>query len=266
MQTQMMPPWIRYPAIPRGSIGWRMGEGEAYLEAYDVWLNSLSADERREHHLLFPEPRCWSLEEACLLRHGSFWIYRWTQDGEPSWTPECLAGREFLPFWGHQQTGVRIQKSCLSQWYPSSFQVDVVRYSCMEQYMMAMKARLFDDRAAEQEIMAAAQPGKIKALGRGVQGFDEATWDRFKYAVVCTGNYYKFVQNESLRHFLLKTGDAVLVEASPYDTVWGIGLEAHHPDVGDPTHWRGKNLLGFALMEVREEIRRVWQNAGLAAK
>lgn len=265
-QTKIMaPPWIRYPAIPQGSIGWRMGEGEAYLLEYKTWLDGLSPDRQREHALLFPEPKCWSLEEGNLLRKGAFWTYRWTEDGRPSLAPAGLwcQGREVLPFWGHRQTGARVQKSCFSQWYPAGFGTGVLKYRCMEQYMMAMKARLFGDQAAEQEIMAASEPGKIKALGRRVQNFDEGVWDQFKYAIVCTGNYYKFTQNEPLRRFLLKTGDAILAEASPYDRVWGIGMEQNHPDVGNPARWQGENLLGFALMEVRVEIRRVWGNVAL---
>ena len=74
--------------------------------------------------------------------------------------------------------------------------------------------------------------------------------------MILNGNYAKFTQNEALRQFLLSTGDSVLVEASPYDTIWGIGIDPENPNVQDPRQWRGQNLLGFALMEVRDEIRR----------
>ena len=101
--------------------------------------------------------------------------------------------------------------------------------------------------------------------GIGAQGkrVDQKVWDDFKYAIVLNGNWCKFSQNQPLREFLLSTGDDVLVEASPYDGIWGIRLSASAPEAEDPQKWRGQNLLGFALMEVRDELRRVTQNADL---
>ena len=121
--------------------------------------------------------------------------------------------------------------------------------------MMAGKARLFDDEATLAAIMASDDPKVIKALGRQVQGFDEGAWNEIKYALIVAGNLCKFSQNTPLREFLLSTGDAILVEASPYDRIWGIGLAAEDPLATDPAQWRGQNLLGFALMEVRDQIR-----------
>ena len=103
-------------------------------------------------------------------------------------------------------------------------------------------------------------PKQIKALGRKVRGFDQKVWDKFKYAIVLNGNWCKFSQNRNLREFLLSTGDSVLAEASPYDNIWGIRLSANSLEAQDPMKWRGQNLLGFALMEVRDELRRVTQN------
>ena len=93
-----------------------------------------------------------------------------------------------------------------------------------------------------------------------MRGFDQKVWDKFKYPIVLSGNWCKFSQNRDLREFLLSTGDSVLVEASPYDAIWGIRLPASSPEAQDPMKWRGQNLLGFALMEVRDELRRVTQN------
>ena len=90
--------------------------------------------------------------------------------------------------------------------------------------------------------------------------YKRQVWDKFKYAIVLNGNWCKFSQNRDLREFLLSTGDSVLVEASPYDAIWGIRLAASSPEAQDPVKWRGQNLLGFALMEVRDELRRVTQN------
>ena len=97
----------------------------------------------------------------------------------------------------------------------------------------------------------------IKALGRKVEGFEQSVWDKYKYSIVLNGNYAKFIQNQDQLDFLLSTGDKVLVEASPYDTIWGIGMQETDPQVHNPFLWKGENLLGFALMEVRNELRRV---------
>lgn len=129
--------------------------------------------------------------------------------------------------------------------------------------MMACKAELFGDREIREQILGCSDPKQIKALGRKVRGFDQAVWDKFKYAIVLNGNWLKFSQNRPLREFLLSTGDSVLVEASPYDNIWGIRLSANLPEAQDPFKWRGQNQLGFALMEVRDELRRITQNENL---
>ena len=103
----------------------------------------------------------------------------------------------------------------------------------------------------------------MKALGRKVRNFDPQVWDKLKYSIVLNGNYYKFTQNKEMMDFLLSTGDKILVEASPVDTIWGIGLGKENEKAKNVAMWRGKNLLGFALMEVRDEIRKVYQNVHL---
>jgi len=177
----------------------------------------------------------------------------------PRYSRELLASpapTALCMFWGNQpdKRGI-ITKSCLSQWWQSDFTFGGDQYCCMEQCMMAGKARLFDDHATLAEIMAAKDPRVIKALGRKVQGFEETAWNEIKYALIVAGNACKFGQNAQLKEFLLSTGDAVLVEASPYDQIWGIGLSEEDPRSRDPRQWRGQNLLGFALMEVRDQLR-----------
>jgi ribA/ribD-fused uncharacterized protein len=167
------------------------------------------------------------------------------------------AGRPFeiLPFWGHRPPrtgGVGI--GCLSQWYPASFTVDGVAYATAEHWMMAEKARLFGDADGLAAVLAAPGPGQAKAAGRKVRGFDQNAWESARYDIVVAGNLAKFGQHDDLRAFLVATGDKILVEASPYDRIWGVGLAADHPDVGRPSAWRGLNLLGFALMDVRERL------------
>ena len=144
--------------------------------------------------------------------------------------------------------------ACFSQWWAGDFVVDGVTYATAEHWMMASKARLFGDGEVLAEILAARDPAVVKALGRKVRGFDEDTWERRRLDLVTEGNVAKFAQDAAQRAHLLGTGDAVLVEASPLDRVWGIGLASDHPDAGDPRRWRGLNLLGFALMRARARL------------
>lgn len=141
------------------------------------------------------------------------------------------------------------------QWTHSEFLEDGARYVCAEQYMMAEKARLFGDEATRARILATASPREHKALGRQVRGFVQDAWERERLAIVVRGNRAKFDQNPDMRRALLATGDKLLVEASPLDTIWGVGLRADDPRIHDPAQWRGLNLLGEALMIVRREIR-----------
>ena len=129
--------------------------------------------------------------------------------------------------------------------------------------MMYNKALLFDDKDIANEILNTNQPKAIKELGRKVKNFNDEAWDKMKYKIVFTGNYYKFSQNADLRNFLLSTKNKVLVEASPYDKVWGIKMKYDDENIENPFCWKGENLLGFALMEARDEIKRVYKNYDL---
>jgi len=162
---------------------------------------------------------------------------------------------KWLMFWGHRpQRDGGIGAGALSQWWPSAFTVQGVRYATAEHWMMAGKARLFGDEASVPRILAARTPAEAKNLGRLVRGFDEERWSAARFELVVTGSTAKFGQDAALRDYLLGTGGRVLVEASPLDRVWGIGLAATDERAQDPRHWRGLNLLGFALMEARERL------------
>jgi len=164
---------------------------------------------------------------------------------------------DYLCFWGHRKpTDGRVIETCFSQWYPTPFEVDGVRYATAEHYMMAGKARLFGDEAALERILLAASPAVAKKLGRTVQGFDEPRWNERRFEIVVAGNAAKFGQHPDLRAFLLATKQRILVEASPVDRIWGIGLSRDDPRAQRPDAWRGLNLLGFALMVVRGQLER----------
>jgi len=163
--------------------------------------------------------------------------------------------KEFLFFWGHQPgRDGSIIKTCLSQWWPASFTENDLKYATAEHYMMAEKARLFGDESIRAKILTKTSPKDVKDLGRQISNFDSEIWDKEKKAIVVKGNYLKFSQNAELKQFLLTTGNKILVEASPVDKIWGIGLAENHPDALSPHAWKGENLLGFALMEVRDRL------------
>ena len=162
---------------------------------------------------------------------------------------------EIIYFWGHTPNPKKITQSCFSQWYDVYFEVDGVQYHTTEQYMMASKAQLFDDEDTWSEIMNAYSPAEYKKLGRKVKGFNATIWDEKKLDIVVEGNKAKFGQNPDLKEFLLATGDAILVEASPYDKIWGIGLDREAALNGSVEDWNGENLLGCVLMEVRNWLK-----------
>ncbi len=159
---------------------------------------------------------------------------------------------DFIFFWGHQPSKKGVSASCFSQWYEAPFVVDGVKYPTAEHYMMAEKARLFGDEETRALILGAKTPKDAKALGRKVMGFDEQVWLENRFSIVTCANREKFAQNPELAEFLLNTGAKILVEASPVDAVWGIGLAQDDARARDPNLWSGLNLLGFSLMRVRD--------------
>lgn len=271
LQKAMRPQWMVYPSYGEFSMGWRMGGGEDYRYKFWDWYEKLTEKEQQAYQEAYPYPIFWhynnwnddEVDNDTTEEDEERYYYEGVPLCQPygayKYSREKLlrSGEEhkFVFFWQPDDKGVG--SACLSQWQPSPFAVDADDYSCAEQYMMAAKARFFENEEVRSEILATADPKTMKDLGRKVRGFDGGQWNKAKYSIVLTGNYYKFVQNEAMRDYLLSTGDKVLVEASPYDKVWGIDLSAKDENASNPKHWRGENLLGFALMEVRDELRRL---------
>ncbi len=163
---------------------------------------------------------------------------------------------KFLLFWGHQPNeDGSLSKSCFSQWWMAPFEVDGVVYKTAEHWMMAEKARMFNDESCRQHIIKSDTPAEAKKKGRLISSFDPVIWDKEKFDIVVTGNFHKFSNNVQLASFLLDTGNKVIVEASPVDNIWGIGMAANDPLVENPKQWKGENLLGYALMEVRDKLK-----------
>lgn len=161
----------------------------------------------------------------------------------------------YVFFYGHtpNKSGLHV----FSQWYPVTFVekmggLDIV-YENAEQYMMAHKAMLFGDNYYLEKIMETGDPARIKKIGRKISNFDSAVWDEHKFNIVVQGSRLKFGQNPQLMKRLLETGNKVIAEASPYDKIWGIGLRPEHAAKVPEDKWPGINLLGKALMVVRDE-------------
>ena len=163
------------------------------------------------------------------------------------------AGQRFkyVFFWGHQPGQQEVTESCMSQWSDHDFVVDDVHYKTAEHFMMGEKARLFGDEQTRARILAADHPAEAKKLGRQVKGFTMPIWTQHRMEIVVRGNIAKFTQHARLQDYLLNTGDRILVEASPKDQIWGIGLGANDDGVEDPRRWKGLNLLGFSLIKAR---------------
>jgi ribA/ribD-fused uncharacterized protein len=148
-----------------------------------------------------------------------------------------------------------------SQWASSPFNANGMYFATAEHWMMIQKALLFEDNEQLQNILADSNPRNAKNYGRRVKNFDPEVWEEVKYDIVLQGNLHKFAEknikgeDNIFRQQLLETGDKIIVEASPYDKIWGIGLHSDHRDACKPLNWKGQNLLGFALMEVRDTLK-----------
>ncbi|WP_109440418.1 NADAR family protein [Acinetobacter haemolyticus] len=162
---------------------------------------------------------------------------------------------KYLFFWGHipKQSHV-VDKSCLSQWFDAAFNVEGILYPTAEHYMMAQKAKLFGDHEIFEKILNVRHPNEAKQLGRNVRHYDEQRWREQRFEIVVQANLAKFSQHQELKNFLISTNNRILVEASPVDKIWGVGMAKDHENIQDPRLWNGLNLLGFALMQVRSKL------------
>lgn len=157
---------------------------------------------------------------------------------------DCKVTDDYVLFWD----------SVFSQWHPARFTVGGVEYANAEQYMMCNKASTFNDEDAFHRILNSKSPAEAKAIGRQVKNYDDSTWNKARVGVVIKGNYHKFSQNPEMKDILLSTGTRILVEASPHDKIWGIGLGENDARALNPGEWRGYNLLGYSLVIVRSML------------
>lgn len=166
---------------------------------------------------------------------------------------------EYVGFWGNKKDGVK--ERTFSNFYKLQTGIEihdgrVINFECNEQYFMYRKALEFKDYETLEKILGSGLSAKdYKALGRAVKGYDDEVWDKVRYGAMLDGLRHKFSKNIKLKRYLLGTGEKVLVETSPYDRIWGIGIGKGNEDWKDSNKWLGLNLLGFALMEIRDELK-----------
>jgi ribA/ribD-fused uncharacterized protein len=142
-------------------------------------------------------------------------------------------------------------RDSFSNFYPAPFEYQGIQFSCSEQFFMYAKAKFFKDNIRAQRILNAKTPATMKKNGRLVQNFDPTIWDQHKENIMYIAIREKFNQNPTILKKLLKTNNKLLVEASPWDTVWGIGLAKNDPLIHDENNWKGQNLLGKLLTHLK---------------
>ena len=152
---------------------------------------------------------------------------------------------EFTYFWG--------KEGVFSNFYPKSFMFHGARVYTSEQAFMMLKAKEFGDMKTYKQLLSAKHPAHAKSLGRKVSNYDDKRWSDVRYERMVEVLTYKF-RDADLKEALLSTGESTLVEASPFDKIWGVGMAAHDPNISNPQMWKGQNLLGKALMEVRSKL------------
>jgi ribA/ribD-fused uncharacterized protein len=143
----------------------------------------------------------------------------------------------------------------MSQWVGKPFTADNTVYKTAEHYMTAKKAECFGDEKSLQAILLTKSPRAAKAIGREVVNYNDKVWSEKRYQIIVDGNIQKFTQDTEFQNQLIGTANKVLVEASPEDSIWGIKMSENDPKIHDPRNWQGQNLLGFALMEVRDYFK-----------
>lgn len=248
-----VPPWVKWPyclavnnPIPEDGMG-------PYAQEY---MEFLSRNQNIQQPIFSALGGKFVLPTSSKLDIFSLWS--WTDDGTPKYNRESVKNMRVLGFYGHDvDPDGKITSTCMSNWYPAKFRILDMEFNCNEQFMMACKAMLFKDDDSLEAIMAQTSPAVMKKLGRRVSNFDAELWDRLSYTLVLNGAWAKFSQNIELAKYLLSTDGKAIAEASPRDKLWGIGMSTTNARVQIPLQWNGANKLGFALMEVRDELKAV---------
>lgn len=155
-------------------------------------------------------------------------------------------------------THVYFWNGIYSNWYPCKIydEFSKLNFENTEQAFMWYKANLFKDDEVKKQIELTGNPKLVKQLGRQIKNYDDVIWNEARFGWMLAVNLMKFSQHQYLRQALIETGTRTMVEASPLDKVWGVGLDENNPLILDERNWQGQNLLGKVLMRVRESIQK----------
>lgn len=250
----MKPLWLQYPNIVPMDIGWRMGAGESYAMEFHDWYEELSEEDKAEYRELFPVPALWSgfwdPDCECIGFYedaGEFSVLLWDGDGTPKYNKaeiqkQLSENKKIITFPKYEPENAS-EKPCFllsPENEDTAFEWLTDFYDSISEFLETGKAAFKNDEREEE-------------------------WEELKYSSALNAIWQNYGENIDDNN-LLETGDSILVMTDPDDKVWGAGLSWNDPDLADPSKWPGENLYGFALMEVRDEIRRIWKNVGLCTE
>lgn len=184
----------------------------------------------------------------------------WRQIKLPQYSVNNLLSMEDIElaayvFFAEAEQG-EINASCMNMKYIAPFDVGEDHYVSAEHYYLAEKAKIAGDFKSRELIKKATEPAEFRMLEREIENLNPVTWDEVKYAIALVGNYHKFWNNMALKKYLMTTEQKILAYTDSEDLIWGTGLDIDHEDAEDPSKWPGQNLLGFAIMELRDHLRK----------
>lgn len=205
-----------------------------------------AADETAAKELLRRQKHDEAMVKSNPSQYTPLWLREQLQAGVKPW---------FLQFYRPNAPLGKIDKACLSLWYSCTFEVDGIKYDSIGQFLMAEKARVLGDEEVRSQIIQLRHRDEIDKVGNDIWSRKAEAWDKQMFHLAVKGNLAKFEQNPSLRSFLLETQNRILVETDPNDLIWGIGLKEGQREIQNPDLWPGSNLMGFALMVVRDKIQ-----------
>ena len=244
---------IGFPLISAGIFGYPVED--AWKDAFSACFEFLSESPDCDLKIVF------AVLNDRMLAQGRGYLYQCENESAPQAKPHqkrtfvdklTIGSAAFDAIYFHKPDE---PNGYLSNWYRSPFDLDGVHYTSVEQYIMFQKCKLFGDEAAAEAVLSTDDVAAQQAIGRSANGYIGTVWAGMRQLVALKGLLAKFSQNEDLKQKLLDTGDAYLVECARMDKVWACGIRLTDDRRFDASNWDGENILGFALMEVRNTLR-----------
>lgn len=287
----IMPPlWLRFPKTERHSSDWLSDDLDAYVKQFNQWYATLTVEARQKYQNMFPEPKVWhgyyalwdnqlgndeiAFQPYQKPEHWQNAITLWSDLATAKYDlavfqKQIELGKHFRYFYFDERLLDDMHGNQTPAYFSPHFFTPIsdyhADYANLDQYIVGQKMAIFEPKDGESirdKIALLRTAEDVQRANEKIKNFNQAIWNIHEYSVLLNGNYQKFHQNEKLRDLLLATHHQILVYATD-DLHLGVGLHQGEQQILDPLQWRGKNLLGFALMEVRDELARVWQFADI---